>query len=642
MTGKEERQNTAAFTVRFLPFDVYVKVPPHTFLLDAVRLASLPLSAPCGGEGTCGDCVVQILKGTYQTRPSAGLSEQLGRQGYVLACLTEITDDLTVDLPQFEQLWIKSVASFVLPEDHKDGISATYEVSPIVGRIDLDLPRPTLEDNYGDLTRIQREIEKIWPGRDFDSEYSVLRQLAGATRQEAGRVSAIVFTGGQTPTLIDVRPTGGAKGIFGIACDIGTTTVALNLVNLESGDILDTALGLNRQIKCGEDIISRINYARKPGRLKELQDLAVATVNDLIEKAAQAHEISARDIYYVSVSGNTTMTHLLLNLEPRYIREEPYVPTFNRLPFIRAHDLGLKTNPEARIHLAPAVGSYVGGDITAGLLATPMLRDSDTVSVFIDAGTNGELVIGNKDWLMTCACSAGPAFEGRGVGCGMPATEGAIERVQITEDGQLHYEVIGDTKPRGICGSGLVDLLSELLVHGYIDRQGKLRRPDTQERYVESSDGAGFLVERGSDSYWGHDLVITEKDITNIVRTKGAIFSACSLLLKQVGLSFDKVDAFYIAGGFGQHLDIENAIRIGLLPDMHRSRFHYLGNSSLFGAYLILISDENRRMVSALSEKMTYVELNTEPTYMNEYTGALFLPHTDLDLFPSVRDLLGR
>jgi len=437
-----------------------------------------------------------------------------------------------------------------------------------------------------------------------------------------------------------VRPARSASRIYGISCDIGTTTIALSLVNLETGEPVETVLGLNRQLKCGEDIISRINYAAKPARLEELRNLVVATINSLIEKAIAAHDISTRDIYLASISGNTTMLHLLLGLDPRYIREEPYVPTFNRLPLMRARDIGIKIAPAGRVHCAPAVGSYVGGDITAGLLATPMLRDSERVSIFIDVGTNGELVVGNRDWLMTCACSAGPAFEGGGVRCGMPATQGAIDRISIRDDGGLEYRVIEDTKPRGVCGSGLVDLMAELLIHGYIDRQGRLKTGRAGERLVESDRGKGFLIEKAENTYWGHDLVIAERDIANLIRTKGAVFSACSLLLKQVGLTFDKIDAFYIAGGFGHHLDVENAIRIGLLPDLDRGKFHYLGNSSLLGAYLILISDRNRKMVGEISAKMTYVELNTEPSYMNEYTGALFLPHTDLSLFPSVRPLI--
>jgi uncharacterized 2Fe-2S/4Fe-4S cluster protein (DUF4445 family) len=640
MTNSNQRKDTRDVEVHFLPFDVRVKVKSGTNLMDAVREAGLPLKASCGGKGTCGDCVVQILSGECQSKPSAALSGELADQDYVLACLAKVTGDLTVDLPHFEELYIKSVASFTLLEDEKENLSGTHEINPVVTGIRLLVPPPTLEDNYSDLARVLRELRKMMSGAEFRCEYSVMKSLAPALREQGGRISVTLLADGPTRTIIDARPASCAKGVYGIACDIGTTTVAMSLVHLKSGDVVETALGLNRQIKCGEDIISRINYAAMPGRLEELQNLVVATINSLLEKALEGHGISMRDVYYASLSGNTTMLHLLLGLEPRYIREEPYVPTFNNLPFVPARDLGLKINREARAYCAPAVGSYVGGDITAGLLVTPMLRDSDKVSMFIDAGTNGELVVGNRDWLMTCACSAGPAFEGGGVRCGMPATEGAIERIKISESGEPEYRIIEDTKPRGVCGSGLVDLLAELLVHGCIDRQGKFRRERVGKRLVEGENGTGFLIERAEKSYWGHDLVITERDIANLIRTKGAVFSACALLLKQVGLSFDKIDAFYIAGGFGQHLDVENAIRIGLLPDLARDRFHYLGNSSLLGAYLILISDHNRKMVEEVARKMTYIELNTEPTYMNEYTGALFLPHTNLDLFPSIKGLL--
>jgi len=334
------------------------------------------------------------------------------------------------------------------------------------------------------------------------------------------------------------------------------------------------------------------------------------------------------------------MTQLLLRVDPKYIRRSPYVPASTIYPPVRAIDLGIDLPDHATALLYPNISSYVGGDITAGLLVTPMLKDSKKTSLFIDAGTNGELVIGNKEWLVTCACSAGPAFEGSGIKCGMPASEGAIEAIEMREDGTLEYTVINGTKPKGVCGSGLVDLLAELLISGYIDRYGKFKMKRAGKRIVENEEGKGFLIEEGKNSFWGKDLVITENDIKNLIRTKGAVYSACMVLLKNVGLGFDKIDSIYIAGGFGQHLNIDNAVRIGLLPDLDRKRFHYIGNSSLIGAYLILLTDKNKDMVDATAEKMTYIELNTEPGYMNEYTGALFLPHTDINLFPSVKKLL--
>ena len=628
------------YKVKFFPFESTVSVSSGTSILDAARKANLPLKVTCGAKGTCGDCVIRVLSGTYQSKHSAALSEELIRQGYALACQTEVNDNLTIQLPQFQELSIKIVSGSEFFEEHKNNISGIYEINPVVKSISLRIAPPTLEDNYSDLKRLEREFRKKLAIEDLNCEYSVLRKLAHVVREEKGEITIVVFRSGQSWTIIDVKEAKAAKNIYGLACDIGTTTVVLYLVELTSGKILSTASSYNQQLKCGEDIISRINYAQKPDRLQELHNLIVMTVNNLIDKATRSAKISTADIYSASVSGNTTMIHLFLNLEPRYIREEPYVPTFNQVPIILSRDLGLKMNYEGKIYCGPAVGSYVGSDITAGLLCTPLVRDSKKISLFIDAGTNGELVVGNSDWLMTCACSAGPAFEGSGIKCGMPATEGAIEQLKIKNNGELEYKAINGSKPKGLCGSGLVDLLAELFVHGYIDRHGKFNVQKAKARLVEDETGIGFLIEKGNNSYWGKDLIITEKDISNLIRTKGAMFSACSLLLKNAGLTFDKIDAFYIAGGFGQHLNIENSIRIGLLPDLERNKFYYIGNSSLLGAYLILLSDKNREMVNEISKKMTYIELNTEPSYMNEYTGALFLPHTKMELFPSVKQIL--
>ena len=631
---------TKAITI--LPFDTCVEVEPGTLILDAVKRAGLPLRAGCGGEGTCGECVVRILSGGYDRKASAALPEALAGQGYVLACRTVVRDDLTILLPEFEELSIQSRVDASLPDAGR--ISAFAEVAPPVRRLDVSVPEPTLEDNFSDLHRLEREVLKGTGLEALGCAYPALRKLSRVVREKNGRVSVVISieSSGKQGTILDVRAKGGEDRLLGVACDIGTSTVALHLVDLATGEVLASAAGLNRQIKCGEDIISRINYAGKPGHREELRGLILGTVNSLINRAVDSVGAAYADIFYATFSGNTTMLHLFLGLDPRYIREEPYVPAVSEVPEAAASELGLDMFPEGRVFLAPAVGSYVGGDITAGLLYTPMLKEGDTVSMFIDAGTNGELVVGNRDWLVTCACSAGPAFEGSGIKCGMPATAGAIERLEIREGSTIAYATIGGGSPKGLCGSGLVDLLAELFVHGFIDRQGKFTGKNGDERLVSPDEGRGFRVEEAGACYWGKDLVITENDIANLIRTKGAVYSACALLLKSLGLEWDRIDTFHIAGGFGRSLDVENAIRIGLLPDLDRKRFHYLGNSSLQGAYLILRSHRNKRLVSEVAKKMTYIELNTEPGYMNEYTGALFLPHTDMTLFPSVKHLLAQ
>jgi uncharacterized 2Fe-2S/4Fe-4S cluster protein (DUF4445 family) len=627
-------------TVTFLPFNVQVEVPSNTNLLDALRKTTLPLHSSCGGKGTCGDCVVQIIKGTCSSKASASLPQKILKQGYVLACQATIEDNLSVKLPEFEELSIKSSIDSHFLEKNREILSGVLDIEPSIKRIVLTLPSSTLEDNYSDLRILESEIKKRLDISALTCEYTVLKNLAHTIRENEKKVSITLLNQEGVWNLIEVRPYSSKHRIYGVACDIGTTTVALHLVDFEDGKIVSSASSINQQIKCGEDIISRISYAQKTERLQELHDLIILTINNLLDKVYQSARITPPNVYYLSVTGNTTMVHLFLKLDPRYIREAPYVPTVNRVPIILSRDLGLKMNTEGRVHCAPSVGSYVGGDILAGLLCSPIVKQSQKVSMFIDIGTNGELVLGNKEWLMSCACSAGPAFEGGGIRCGMPAMSGAIEAVKLDEKGRIDYTVIDGGKPKGLCGSGLIDLLAELFIYGYVDRNGKFNKKKAADKLIDTDSGEGFVIEKYSKSFWGRDLVITENDIANLIRTKGAVFSACSLLLKNAGLSFDQVDSFYIAGGFGQNLVIENAIRIGLLPDLERDKFRYLGNTSLIGAYLVLLSERNKDLVNELERMMTYIELNTEPGYFNEYTGALFLPHTARELFPSVERLL--
>jgi len=630
------------FRVEFRPFGVQIIVSPGTCLLDACSQARVPLNAACGGKGTCGDCVVKVIEGAATIKPSGFLPENLREQGFVLSCQTSIESDLIVQLPEFEELSLNIESDMWSFRDQKENIIADFKVSPLVEKLSLTLPPSTLDAKYSDLKILETEIKKAKPSEAVHCVYSVLKKLAQTVREKEGHVDVILLKDGPSWTILDVVPHSSSKNLLGIACDIGTTTVALQVIDLQTGKILGAASSYNQQIRCGEDVISRINYAQKPERLQELHEAIISTINNLLEKAIKVSGGAASNIYFASLTGNTTMIHLLLGLDPRYIREEPYVPTLNRVPILRARDLRLKTNTEARVHCAPSVGSYVGGDVLAGLLCTPIVSQIDKISVFVDIGTNGELVLGNKEWLMSCACSAGPAFEGGGTRCGMPATTGAIDKLKIGEDGTVEYRVIGGDRPKGVCGSGLIDLLAQLFVHGFVDRRGKLNAAKVGDRLVNNEAGKGFLVEKSTRTFWGKDLFITENDIANLIRTKGAVFSACALLLKHAGLSFNQIESFYIAGGFGQNLDAENAVRIGLLPDIERTKFHYLGNTSLQGAQLILLSEQYRERVNKLEKMMTYLELNTEPEYFDEYTGALFLPHTKKELFTSVERLLIR
>jgi uncharacterized 2Fe-2S/4Fe-4S cluster protein (DUF4445 family) len=621
--------------VKCLPFDISIDAYYGTTILEAIRKAGLPLKTSCGGKGTCGDCKVQIIEGSYKVNAASGLSEKISQQGYALACNTLIQDDLILKLPAFQLNSIKSVDDTALFESYKDASYSVFELNPIIKKVELKVTNPTSEYTLSDYKRLEKELKNNFPLTNLRCTTSMLKHLPNTLREKHGEVTVVLIDHGGSQTIMEIKP-GFAQKIYGIACDIGTTTVALKLIDLDQGNIMNIVTSLNRQIKCGDDIISRINYAEKPGHLNELHELIVETINDLIDATLLNTGISHNDIYYGSFSGNTTMIHLLLEIDPQQIRLAPYIPAFSKLPFLTAGNVGIKMHPDGIMYCSPAVGSYVGGDITSGLLCTPMITETSKISMFLDLGTNGEIVIGNCDWIIACACSAGPSFEGSGIRCGMPATEGAIESFKLSEYDISEYSVIGNSKPKGICGSGLVDLMAELFSHGYIDRYGKFNPKKTKERLIDTDSGIGYIVEKPEKCFWEKELVITENDIKNLITTKASVYAACSLLIKNVGISFDKIDTFYISGGFGKFLNIQSAIRIGLLPDIPADRYTYLGNSSLLGAHLILASDKNRKLVESVAEKITYLELNTAPNYMNEFTGALFLPHTDCKLFPSI------
>jgi uncharacterized 2Fe-2S/4Fe-4S cluster protein (DUF4445 family) len=618
------------YNIRILPYEKSIDVPENSTLLYALKNAGIEIQATCGGEGTCGDCMVQVISGNYEGKITD--NGKYNPKGFVLACNTKIIDNMVILSKPPDALTVKDKIDIF--EIDKNNISCSDELKPEINVWNLTVPPPTLEDKYGDLKRLQRELLKVSGISFTDAEYLVIKKITGLLKNYEHAVSVYTFHNGHGK-IIDCKPPLNTNGLFGLAVDIGTTTVALCLVNLSNGRILFNKTILNLQRSCGEDIISRINYAGKNDGLSELNRQVLTTINSLIEEALKLNNVKNEEIYYAVIAGNTTMIHLFLGLDPAYIRESPYVPVFNKVPFLKASDTGLNMNPEGRVYCSPSVGSYVGGDITSGIISTPLLKNNEKINLFIDIGTNGEMVIGNNEWMITCACSAGPAFEGSGITSGMPASRGAIEKVKINNK-IPEYKVIGNKKPKGICGSGIVDLLAELFINGIVERSGKIRTSADPEHIIEWNNKPAYRLVKSENTADGKDIIITENDITNLIRTKGAIFSSCSLLIKNVGIDFSNIDNIYIAGGFGKHLDIENSIRIGLFPDVERSKFHYMGNTSLIGAYLTLINGSNRHLLEEIADKMTYLELNTEPNYMNEYTGSLFLPHTDMSLFPSL------
>jgi uncharacterized 2Fe-2S/4Fe-4S cluster protein (DUF4445 family) len=624
-----------AHTIQILPQNLTIAVDSGINLMDALQQAGVRLEADCGGQGTCTTCMVRILEGQVDWQDSDLLSPDMVDDGYVLSCQTEVSSDLTVMIPDSSRP--SSVGDYIpdiVPEpDYPIG----HNISPLSQKIALEIDRSVLDDAGSDLQCVSRrlslESKVSW-------SHSALKSLPGVIHQGFGKATATLVEQDFGRKVIRLESGNTTNRHYGAACDIGTTTIALRLVDLNIGKTIDKSSCYNDQMECGADVISRIIYSQKSGGLQELHDRVLRTVNRLLDGVMSAHGISPNDIVSMVFSGNTTMTHLLLGIDPKYIREEPYYPAVNIVPLLSEKDLGLHINPDAALFFSPCVGSYVGGDITAGVLYTRHHRGRKGVQLFIDIGTNGELVVMGEDWMIGCACSAGPAFEGVGIKCGMRASYGAVEGVEIKDGGEaVDCQVIGGGKPIGICGSGLIELVAELFRSAVITRDGKFDHTKKLARIRSEGNQDAYVIANDEATASGKDIVITEHDVENIMRAKAAIYSACTLLLRNVGLAHSDIQNVYVAGGFGSHLNFENAITIGLFPDIGTDKYEYLGNTSLSGAHLALISKKQRQELLRIAKSMTYIDLSSEPRYMDMYTAALFLPHTDISLFPSSNHL---
>jgi uncharacterized 2Fe-2S/4Fe-4S cluster protein (DUF4445 family) len=677
-------------TIHFEPGGIVVEAPSGSTLGEAARKAGFDLNQPCGGQGRCGRCAVIVddARSSVRRRSTIRLSAEDVAAGYALACQTVVEGDAWVTVPPQEAIERRLVT-------HK--IAARVEVpfaydpdrhQPI-RRYFLRFDAPDYADQTDDWARVTRELTRLGlkPPR---AGLGVLRSLGAALRGESGaadggdengpspaasdngdgayssayapwEATAVVSLDAWDqpdgpPQVLAVLPGDQSDRNFGIAIDIGTTTVTVWLVDLESGEVLAQAGDYNGQIARGEDVISRIIYARKPGNLAELQSLVLGTINRLIAAACKQVSASPEEIFKATVAGNPTMIHLLLAIPPDQIRLAPFVPAVNQAPTLAASDLGLATHPNAVVDCLPGVASYVGADISAGVLSTRM-HEAPELTLFIDVGTNGETVLGNADWLVTCACSAGPAFEGAGVEHGMRATTGAIEEVWIdSQTLEPSYRVIGkgavtgeSERPRGICGSGLLSLLAEMFVTGVLDKAGNLQ-VGRSPRIREGEHGPEYLIARATETSHGRDIVITKVDVDNLMRAKAAIYAGFTVMAQSVGVDLADVSQMLIGGSFGQYINVEKAVQIGLLPDLPAppgsaspwDRFRFMGNTSIRGAYMALLRRDVRSHLTDVARMMTYLELSADNSFYDAFTSALFLPHTDVAKFPSVEAVLLR
>jgi uncharacterized 2Fe-2S/4Fe-4S cluster protein (DUF4445 family) len=621
--------------VTFEPSHRTIAVAPGSTLLQTAQAADIHLNASCNGKGLCGKCKLAVASGRIESEPTALLSDIEKQKGYVLACQSRIQADAVVRIPKEAlERRLKVAGMGREATDRLKGLVAC--IDPILREVPLELAAPTLEDAVSDLDRLNRGLKK--EGCDVEKlnvGLAVMRQLAEVMREGQWKVTALVVRRRCFNELLEVHPGNGREPSLGLAIDVGTTTIVVYLVDMADGTVRAATSGHNRQAACGDDVINRIVCAEKDG-VQKLSRMALSTINSLIGEALDGAAAEARQVKNVVVAGNTVMTHLLLGIEPRYIRRAPYIPTVADFPIMKAAELGLKAHRAAAVFVMPGPASYVGGDIVSGILHAGFHREAP-LTLFIDVGTNGEIVLGNQEWLMTAACSAGPAFEGGGIQWGMRAEQGAIEKVTIHRQTlEPELATVGGEPPRGICGSGMIDLISELLAVGIIDRRGQFASDHDHERIRKVREQWAYVLVPADQTPAGEDIVFTESDLKNLIYSKGAVYAGFTTLLKEAGLDFSTVDRVLISGGFGQYLDIEKAIRIGLLPDIERSKFRYLGNSSIAGAYLALLSEPHRREARDICNSMTYIDFSSNPRYMDEFTSALFLPHTNLEMFSSV------
>ena len=636
------------YTVTFLPDNKTVDIDSNITLLEAAGKAGVIINSLCGGDGLCGECRLQVTKGKAMADKNAisFFSKDEIEHGYVLACRTKVEDNLVVNIPlksrvEQEKILMEGAAvAYGEPEKlvlHRSSHEPVFSLDPLVKKVYLELPVPTLEDNISDIDRITRELHKVSSYDKFEISLPCLQNLTEKLRSHHWKVTVTFARCNGAGRILQVEGGDTSNIHYGLAVDVGTTTVVVQLINLNTGKIIGVKGSHNLQAVYGEDVVSRMIFACIRGSLAPVHQAVIANINNLAHALAEENHISLPEITAIVAAGNTIMSHFLLNMTPCSIRLEPYVPTTTVYPQIFAREVGIDINPEGILEVSPSIASYVGGDIVAGVLACGM-ADKPEIRCLIDVGTNGEIVIGNNEWLVCCSASAGPAFEGGGARNGMRATGGAIEKIAIN-DGQVSYQTIGKLKPRGICGSGLIDLIYELVRNNLIERHGKFNESVKTNRLIKADGELRYILAYPDETETGQAISISESEIANLIKSKGAIFAAIKSLIDYVGLNFAQLETIYVAGGFGSSLNIPKAIGIGLIPDIDVKRIQFIGNSSLTGARMSLTSIAAFENSLRIARRMTNVELSNYAPFMNEFIAALFLPHTDAGLFPSVKYL---
>ena len=623
-----------ACRIEFQPDGSRVEVPAGTTILDAARRAGIPVDSPCGGEGFCGKCRVVVREGRVEPGATELLSPDQVENGSVLACRATVKADAVIEIPPESRLRGR-VAEVEVIGDEPDEMD--FPLDPPVKRFTVDVSPPSLENNKSDLERLAHALAAATGTGDYQMGLKVIRRLPGVIRAADHKVTATMAYRICLTELAEIVPGAGSGRSLAVAVDVGTTTLAAHLLDLATGRTLARASKYNSQAAFGADIINRIIWCtERDGGLGQLQGRIADDINQLVAEMAGKLGASLEDILFLTAAGNTTMMHLLLGVDPQWIRREPFVGGTCQPPPFRAAELDLKINPRGLLYCLPCVSSFVGADIVAGVMAAGLDR-SEATRMLIDIGTNGEIVIGNRDWMVSASASAGPAFEGAGTRDGMRAMRGAIDHVTgRNADGSFAFSTIEGAPPIGLCGTAFVDLLAELLRCGAMDKTGALQpgHPSGRVR-LGQYDVPEFVVAAAGESGAARDIAVTQNDVTNLIRAKGAIYAAEKTLLKSLDMKLSDLDEIMVAGAFGNYLEVDNAVFIGLLPELPAGKVRFVGNTSIAGAIRAALNREEYLRARSIANAMTYFELSTEPSYMEEFTAACFLPHTNVQEFPS-------
>jgi len=618
--------------ITFLPDKKNIKVNKGTSILEALEKVGMNINTPCGGKGICGKCKVLVKKGIATDAPIEEelLSEEEIKKGFRLACQTKLFKDTVIEIPSEIRLDFKRVFSSNLKGDI-DRIKNNFSLGTNLKKVFLDLKKPSLDDQRSDWERIKdglssKKIENI---SNLKASLEILKKIPVLIREANFKTTVTLYNN----EIIDIENGDTTKNSYGIAFDVGTTTVAGYLVDLKTGEELSAVAKANPQIIFGDDVISRIGFAQKQKEnLEILQRKIVNILNEIIKENTQKAGVNTNNIYKITIAGNTCMHHLLLGLDPFYIAPSPYIPVIKENLNLKAKDIPkLVLEPTADVYILPNISAFVGADIVAGILAICMW-ENEKISLFIDLGTNGEIVLGSKRKIWACSTAAGPAFEGARISSGMRAAEGAIDKVKIDNE-SITYRVIKDGKVRGICGSGLIDLIAELIKLGLIDKSGKLIDreecesnlcEEIKKRIINGQKGNKFLLVKGKETENGKSVYLTQKDIREVQLAKAAIFAGIKILLKEVNIPQEDIQKILLAGAFGNFIDKKSATRIGLIPYLPLGKIESVGNAAGRGAEIVLLSEKTREICEKISKDTKYIELSSRADFQEEFVEAMF------------------